>query len=180
MNHDPCDILAFWWNAGPANWFNGGEAFDEACRAHCLGAYGAAAAGELDGWMAAPHSALALILLLDQMPRNMFRASAQMFATDGKALALADRSLAVGHHRAYPLPGRRFFYLPFMHAEDIAAQSRCVDLCRGDGDEDGYHYALVHMDAIRRFGRFPHRNEVLGRTSSAEELAYLTSGGFSG
>ena len=180
MNHDPCDILAFWWNAGPANWFNGGEAFDEACRAHCLGAYGAAAAGELDGWMAAPHSALALILLLDQMPRNMFRASAQMFATDGKALALADRSLAVGHHRAYPLPGRRFFYLPFMHAEDVALQRRCEALCGAAGDQEGVKYAVLHREIIERFGRFPHRNPILGRAMRPEEQAFLDAGGFSG
>lgn len=180
MSHDPNDVLAFWWNAGPAAWFQGGPDFDAACRTHCLGAYEAAAAGALDGWIEAPHAALALILLLDQMPRNMFRGTAAMFATDARALTLADRSLALGHHRAYPLPGRRFFYMPFMHAEDIDAQSRCVDLCRAEGDADGYHYALVHLDAIRRFGRFPHRNEVLGRTSTAEEMAYLTSGGFSG
>lgn len=144
------------------------------------GAFEAARAGDLRHWEDAPHSALALILLLDQMPRNMFRGTAAMYATDALALEAAGRALGAGHHLAYPHPARRFFYMPFMHAEDIEAQTRCIDLCRGDGDDEGYHHALIHMDPIRRFGRFPHRNAILGRASTPEEEAYMASGGFSG
>lgn len=177
---DPNQILSFWWKAGPQAWFSGDGAFDESCRTECGAAFEAACAGELEAWRDAPHSMLALILLLDQMPRNMFRDTPRMFATDAQALALAEESLARGYHRAYPYPARRFFYMPFMHAEDIAAQTRCVDLCRADGDDEGYHYALVHMDPIRRFGRFPHRSAILGRVSTPEEDAYLRTGGFGG
>lgn len=177
---DPCDILEFWWQAGPVAWFSSNEEFDAQCRRKWLADHEAAAAGRLDAWQIAPHSALALILLLDQMPRNMFRGTSRMFATDAQALEVADKAIGGGFHRAHAYPGRRFFYMPFMHAEDLVAQTRCVDLCRGDGDQDGYHFALVHMDAIRRFGRFPHRNEMLGRTTSDDERAYMISGGFSG
>lgn len=177
---NPIDVLAFWWQAGPSAWFSSDPDFDAACRDQFLEAHEAAASGALDDWAAQPHSALALIILLDQLPRNMFRGTPRMFATDEKAMQLAEDAIANGLHLAYPLPVRRFFHMPFMHAESIGAQERCIDLCRADGDDDGYHYALVHMDAIRRFGRFPHRNEVLGRKSSVEELAYLKTGGFSG
>ncbi|MFN0264817.1 DUF924 family protein [Tepidamorphus sp. 3E244] len=178
--HDPLEVLAFWWDAGPEKWFGGGEAIDAKCEEHCGEAFKAAEAGQLDDWEAVPHSALALILLLDQMPRNMFRDTPRMFATDDKALALADRAIAKRFHLAYALPARRFIYMPFMHAEDIDAQTRCVDLCRADGDDEGHRYALIHMDAIRRFGRFPHRNEILGRKTTAEEAAYMRTGGFGG
>ena len=177
---DPNQVLSFWWKSGPEAWFGGDASFDEACREHCGDAFEAARAGGLESWRDAPHAMLALILLLDQMPRNMFRDTPRMFETDSQALLLAEESLAREYHLAYPHPARRFFYMPFMHAENLAAQTRCIDLCRADGDSDGYHYALVHMDPIRRFGRFPHRNAILGRASSPQEEAYLNSGGFGG
>ena len=177
MTADPLHILDFWWRAGPARWFARDDAFDEACR-DFHAAYEAAARGALDGWAAAPHSALALVLLTDQIPRNIFRGTARAFATDEKALATASTALEQGFDRAFPPDARAFFYLPFMHSEDIAAQERALDLYRALGEKEQYFYAFLHHDAIRRFGRFPHRNAVLGRPSTPAETAYLEGGGF--
>jgi len=179
MIADPFEVLSFWWQAGPARWFAGGDAFDDACRSH-RPAVDAAAAGQLDGWEESPHGALALVLLTDQFPRNIFRGSARAFATDGKALGVATRAIERRFDRAFPSEARRFFFLPYMHSEELAAQERGLDLYRELGEQDGYFYALVHYDAIRRFGRFPHRNPVLGRETTPAEAAYLASGGFSG
>ena len=180
MMHDPLDVLDFWWTAGPEKWFASEAAFDDACRDRFGGAYEAAAAGDLDGWRKVPHGALALILLLDQMPRNIFRDTPGMFATDDQAVSIAAQAVDSGFHRAFPVNERRFVYMPFMHAEDLAAQERCIDLCRAVGDREGHRYALIHMDPIRRFGRFPHRNRILGRESTPAEIAYMETGGFSG
>ncbi len=179
MTADAFDVLEFWWRAGPARWFAAESAFDHACRDFAA-AVDDAAAGRLDGWAESPHGALALVLLTDQFPRNVFRGTTRAFATDGKALAVAERAIGRGFDRAFPIDGRRFFYLPFMHSEDLAVQERGLDLYRALGSEEGYFYALVHYDAIRRFGRFPHRNALLGRDTTPAEAAYLASGGFSG
>lgn len=174
----PFDVLDFWWRAGPKKWFARSDAFDAEIRERFLALYEHAAAGHLDSWSGTPHGLLALLLLLDQFPRNLFRDDARAFATDGKALELAQMGLERDFHRAYPNPVKAFFFLPFEHAEDMAAQEVSVDLFRQHTDEQGYLYALIHMDAIRRFGRFPHRNTVLGRETTAEEAAYLANGGF--
>jgi uncharacterized protein (DUF924 family) len=174
-------LLRFWWGAGPDNWFARDDAFDAECRVHAALTEAAAGGGRgLDGWRATAAGTLALILLTDQIPRNAFRGTAEAFATDAFALATAEQALAAGFPDAYPMPARNFFLLPFMHAEDLAAQERGLDLYRAQGDKDMYYYALVHHDAIRRFGRFPHRNVILGRTTTPEEQAYLDSGGFVG
>ncbi len=173
------DVLEFWWKAGPEKWFAGGDAFDDACRGfrHLTEA---AAAGQLDIWAAAPHSALALVLVTDQFPRNIYRGTERAFATDAKALSVATAAVDRGFDRAFPVEARKFFYLPFMHSEDIVAQERGLDLYRALGDQDGYYYMLIHFDVIRRFARFPHRNAMLGRQTTVAEAAYLASGGFSG
>ncbi len=176
---DATEVLAFWWQAGPQRWFTRDEAFDEVCRSRLGKLHARAAAGELDHWAGAPHSMLALILLLDQVSRNIYRDRPEAFAQDAKALKLAESAVDKGFDRAYPLPARGFFYMPFEHAEDMAAQERSVDLFRMTGDQEFTYFALVHLDVIRRFGRFPHRNAVLGRQTSAAEQAYLDSGGFS-
>ncbi len=106
--------------------------------------------------------------------------SAQAYATDQAALAVAERAIAKEFDKAFPLPERRFFYTPHMHAEDLAEQERCLALCAASGDEEGVKYAVIHRDIIRDFGRFPHRNPVLGRETTPEEHAFLQSGGFSG
>lgn len=174
------EILAFWREAGPEKWFEKDEAFDAAIRARFLPAYEAAAAGELAAWEDTAEGSYALILLLDQFPRNLFRGSPRAFATDPAARALADRAITRGFDRVFDLPERRFFYVPFMHSEELGDQERCVALCDAAGDEDGVTYAVIHRDIIRDFGRFPHRNPVLGRATSEEEHAFLTAGGFAG
>lgn len=178
MTDKATEVLSFWWSAESAAWFSADPAFDDRVRAALGDLHEEAAAGGCAGWAATPHGALAEILLLDQVPRNIFRGTPRAFATDGRALAAAHAALAANHPAAFPPVARAFFFLPFEHAEDMEAQSLAVDLFRGLGDRELYFYALLHMDAIRRFGRFPHRNAILGRASTAEEEAYLASGGF--
>ena len=176
---DPIAVLEFWWRAGPEKWFAADAGFDDACRrfSHLIEA---AAAGRLDAWAETPHAALALVIVTDQVPRNVFRGTERAFATDAKALLVATAAVDRGFDRAFPVMARKFFFLPFMHAEDLAAQERGLDLYRALGDQEGYHYMLIHFDVIRRFGRFPHRNAMLGRQTTTAEAAYLASGGFSG
>lgn len=178
----PADILAFWLAAGREKWFGGGPAFDAEVRAALLPSHAAAVAGELDGWARTAPGALARIILLDQVPRNVFRGTPRAFASDAAALAAAEEAIERGFDVAADLPValRTFFYLPFMHAEDAAAQARCVALYRALGQEEGVRYALLHQEAIDRFGRFPHRNPILGRAMTPEEQAYLDAGGFTG
>jgi uncharacterized protein (DUF924 family) len=176
----PADVLAFWRAAGPDRWFAKDDAFDAEIRTRFLGAYEAAVAGRLAAWEETPEGALALLLVLDQFPRNMFRGSARTYAADPLARTVADRAIARGFDRVIAVPERRFFYLPFMHAEDLADQERCIALCAAAGDTDGLAYAEQHADIIRRFGRFPHRNPVLGRGTTAEERQFLEAGGFAG
>ncbi len=173
-------VLAFWREAGPARWFAKDEAFDAAIRTQFLAAHEPAARGELRGWEETAAGCYALILLLDQFPRNLFRGSPRAFATDAQARAIADAAIARGFDRAYDLPERRFFYMPYMHSEDLADQRRCIALCEAANDEEGVHHAVIHHDIIRDFGRFPHRNPVLGRDMTAEEQAFLAAGGFAG
>ncbi len=176
----PADVLAFWREAGPDKWFKKDDAFDAEIRKRFLATYEAAAAGRLNDWTATADRTLALLLVLDQFPRNMFRGSARMFAADPLALAVARDALARGFDRQNPLPERNFFYLPFEHSEDLADQERCVALCRDHGDAEALKWAELHADIIRRFGRFPHRNAALGRTTTPEEQAFLDDGGFAG
>jgi uncharacterized protein (DUF924 family) len=175
----PDAVVRFWREAGEAAWFRKDEAFDAAFRAQFLAAHQAAAAGTLDGWAATAEGALALILLLDQFPRNCFRGQARMFATDAKAVAVAEAAIAAGHDLAVEEALRVFVYLPFEHAEDLAMQERCVALC-APLREDYLRFAVLHRDIIARFGRFPHRNAVLERESTPDELAFLAEGGFAG
>ncbi|HEY8564778.1 MAG TPA: DUF924 family protein [Beijerinckiaceae bacterium] len=173
----PDEVISFWREAGPDRWFAQDHAFDHACRARFLGTYEAAARGDLNEWELSPEGALAVVLLLDQFPRNMFRGTRRAFATDPAALDTADRAVTKGFDAAIDPPLRRFFYMPFMHAEDLGAQDRCVRLAREAGQEETLRYAELHRDLIARFGRFPHRNAVLGRASTPEEEAYLAEEG---
>ena len=175
----PADVLAFWREAGPDRWFTADEAFDAEIREKFLPTYQAAAAGQIADWEATPEGALALVIVLDQFPRNMFRGTAQCYASDPLARAAANRALKCGYDLDVPEKERGFLFLPFMHSEDLADQNRCVELYRAAGDEDLSH-AERHRDIIRRFGRFPHRNAMLGRATTAEEQTYLDGGGFKG
>ena len=176
----PADIVSFWSAAGADAWFKKDAAFDETLRHRFEAAHHGAARGEFTHWQANAESALALLLLLDQIPRNIFRGSAHAFATDGIAQAAADRAVNAGHDRAMAMPLRIFFYLPFEHAESLSQQARCVALFEAAGDQGYLKYALLHRDVIVRFGRFPHRNLALGRVATPEEQAFLDAGGFAG
>jgi uncharacterized protein (DUF924 family) len=176
----PAAVLAFWRDAGPDRWFTKSAAFDEEIRARFLPTYEAAAARALGDWESEAASALALLLVLDQFPRNMFRNDARAFAADPLAREVADRALARGFDRAVAPELRTFFYLPFEHSEHPADQERSVALFRATGDAGLLKWAELHADIIRRFGRFPHRNAVLGRINTPQEQAFLDAGGFAG
>lgn len=154
--------------------------FDALVRARLGRLHEAAASGALDHWGATPEGALALLILLDQAPRNIFRGTPRAFATDPLALAIAEVAVDRGLDRRVPKTMRWFFYLPFEHAENPAAQARCVALFEAMNEPDGLRYARIHADVIDRFGRFPHRNAILGRSSTEDERRFLAEGGFSG
>lgn len=170
------EVIAFWRQAGPSKWFNGGKPFDDACRQQFGDAHMAAARREFDGWMSTPDGALALLLLLDQIPRNIFRGNGHAFATDGLALQHAKQMVEMGLDQQVDSGLRAFVYLPFEHCEDMAMQDRSVELMATLG-ENSLGYAHAHRNVIKRFGRFPHRNVALGRTSTPEEQKWLDAGG---
>jgi uncharacterized protein (DUF924 family) len=174
------DVLAYWRALGPKRWFVRDAAVDAEIRAKFLGLYTAAVAGSLLHWDDDASGALAHVIVLDQFPRNMFRGSAAAFAADPLARAAAGRAIEHGFDQQAAKPERPFFYLPFMHSEELADQERCVELCRSAVDKGTLKYAELHAEIIRRFGRFPHRNAVLGRATTPEERAFLDSGGFAG
>lgn len=174
------EVVAFWQAAGPEKWFSSDEALDAEIRTRFGATYRAAADGRLDEWELVPEGSLALLILLDQFPRNMFRGTKDVYRTDATALLLAERAIERGHDRAFDPPLCRFFYLPFQHAEDLAAQERGIALNRAAGDEDGVKWARHHRDIVARFGRFPHRNAVLGRETTPEEAAFLSESDFRG
>lgn len=179
MRATPTDVLAFWREAGPQRWFRKDAAFDAVFRARFLAAHAAAARGELDAWSGSAEGALALVILLDQFPRNAFRGSARAFATDAKAREVAAAAVDAGFDQQVESALQGFFYLPFMHSEQLADLDRCVALTRPMGGEQ-HRYALHHRSIVERFGRFPHRNAVLGRDSTPEEQRFLAEGGFGG
>ncbi|MDO8877258.1 MAG: DUF924 family protein [Pseudolabrys sp.] len=174
------DVVSFWRDAGPEAWFKKDEAFDGEIRRRFLTTHEAAAAGQLSDWEHNAAGALALLILLDQFPRNMFRGQARMFDTDTMARAIAAGAIVRGYDAQADKTMRGFFYLPFEHSEDMADQTRCVAFYKAIDDADGLKWAELHADIIRRFGRFPHRNAVLGRATTPEEQAFLDSGGFGG
>ena len=175
----PDGIIEFWRAAGPRKWFMKDPAFDAAIRERFLAAHEAAATGRLDAWETTAEGALALLLLLDQFPRNMFRDDPRAFATDTQARAVAARALTRGFD-AQIRDMRGFFFVPFMHSEELADQELAIALYRAAADDDGLKWARLHADIIRKFGRFPHRNRVLGRATTPEEQAFLDDGGFAG
>jgi uncharacterized protein (DUF924 family) len=175
----PETVLSFWREAGPDRWFEKDDAFDAEIREKFLATYEAAARGELAGWEVSAESALALVIVLDQFPRNMFRGDARTYATDERARRTANLALKRGYDLDVPEDERSFLFLPFMHSEDLNDQNRCVELYRAAKDESLSH-AERHRDIIRRFGRFPHRNAMLGRDTTPDEQAYLDGGGFKG
>jgi uncharacterized protein (DUF924 family) len=174
------DVVAYWRALGPDQWFEKDPDVDDEIRARFLSLHEAAAAGALSSWEDTADGAFALVLALDQFPRNMFRGEARAFATDPLARDVAGRAIARGFDAAFANPERRFFYLPFMHSEVLSDQERCADLCRRADDPEGVRFAELHAGIIRRLGRFPHRNAALGRVTTPQEQAFLDEGGFSG
>jgi uncharacterized protein (DUF924 family) len=160
-------------------WFAKDDGFDRRFRERFLSAHEAAARGELEQWQGTPEGALALVILLDQFPRNAFRNTPRMYDTDALARRAAATAYSAGYDRRVGPELRKFFLLPFAHSEDMADQERAVALARRIGLEDLKH-AEHHRDIVRRFGRFPHRNRILGRDSTPEELRYLANGGYQG
>ena len=176
----PADVLRFWFDAGPARWFKKDAAFDAAIAARFGAVAEAAARGALDTWATDPDGALALLLLLDQFRRNIHRESAKAFAADRHCLSIAVAAIARGFDAAVAKDRRQWFYLPFEHSEDLRTQECGIALFEALGDPEALKWAVLHRDIIARFGRFPHRNAVLGRQSSPEELQFLADGGFTG
>ena len=179
MTIEPQTVVEFWRNAGARRWFTRDAAFDAEC-ARFLEAHHQAARRELEHWMQDAQGALALLLLLDQIPRNVFRGSAHSYATDCLAREYARRALDAGFDTQVETELRPFFYLPFEHSEDLAEQERSLALHRTLPGENPDRWARIHCDIIRRFGRFPHRNAALGRETTPEEQAFLDGGGFAG
>jgi uncharacterized protein (DUF924 family) len=172
-------VVAFWWEAGSSMWFAKDPEFDALFRERFLDLHEAAARHELNDWLETPEGALALVILLDQFPRNAFRDSPHMYATDAHARAVADRAIAAGYDLMVADRLALFFYLPFGHSEDLADQERSVALAERLGERD-LQQARHHRDIVARFGRFPHRNPILGRDMTADEREYLENGGYAG
>ena len=176
----PEDVLAFWFSKETtAKWFNGGTAFDALCRERFAHAIEAAKAGDLDHWAATPEGTLALVILLDQMTRNIYRGTPDAFSGDAAALAIAKAAVAKGFDGEIPSERRNFLYLPFQHSERLEDQERGMELFATNDVDDGLHWMRKHRDIIARFGRFPHRNAVLGRASTPEEVEFLQQPGSS-
>lgn len=177
MDNQAKQVIDFWQAAGPQKWFAKDENFDQDFREKFYDLHFAAARQELESWLDTPDSALALILLLDQYPRNSFRGTAHMFACDGLALAYARKALV--HLDKIDKELRNFICLPYMHSEDLSVQNESVLLYINHAP-DSLYWAQMHRDIIADFGRFPHRNAVLGRATTPAEQQFLDAGGFAG
>ena len=176
------ELLDFWFSPRVAKrWFNSTPEFDAELRDKFAATYSAACRGELDDWQASARGALALVILFDQIPLNIFRKQAQSFATEARARAVAAQAIAQGFDAELSGAQKAFLYLPYMHSETLADQDQSVEFFRQAGLNDNLRFAEHHREIVRRFGRFPHRNAILGRESSAEEIAWLASkDGFKG
>ncbi|WP_069299507.1 DUF924 family protein [Neptunicoccus sediminis] len=176
------EIIEFWIDeVGPGGWYQSTKALDNKIRDRFMDDYEAANKGDYDGWACCPDKSLALLILLDQFPRNMFREDPRAFATDAKALKVAAHAIDEGYDMRTDEPERQFYYLPFMHSECLTHQERCVRLIAkrmsANGSTNLLH-AKVHRAVIRKFGRFPYRNNALGRKSTAAERTFLENGGY--
>ncbi len=178
MSADPEQVLDFWFSADTRPfWFRSTPEFDARLRERFLDVWQAAARGELEAWNTTPEGALALVIILDQFPLNMFRGQAESFSTEALSREVAHKAIDRGWDRDLDDAGRAFLYLPFMHSEARDDQERSVQLFRDADLVDNLRWAEHHREIIQRFGRFPHRNAALGRESSGEELEWLASKG---
>ena len=168
------DVLQFWFaEESRAKWFNSTSEFDEQIRQGFESVWGQARAESFDHWEQEPDGALALVIILDQFPLNMFRADSRQYSTEAHARLIASHAIDQGLDEKLDMAKRAFMYLPFMHSESIEDQDRSVELYQKAGLDDNLRFAIHHRDVIKRFARFPHRNEVLGRESTSEEIEYL-------
>jgi uncharacterized protein (DUF924 family) len=177
---EPADVLAFWRTAGPDKWFEKDALFDAEIARRFSALWHASREGKLRAWGDTAESALALVIVLDQFPRNMFRGDARTYATDPLAREIASQAIAEGADQRVDQTLQQFLYMPFMHSEELADQERCVALFAAAGEGENAKFAEGHADIVRRFGRFPHRNRILGRATTQAEEAFLDEGGFSG
>jgi uncharacterized protein (DUF924 family) len=176
----PAEILAFWREAGRDRWYKRDEAFDAELRGRFLELWRKAASGGLSSWETTDDGALALVIVLDQFPRNMFRGEAGAYSSDALAREVASRAIARGADACIEAALLEFLYMPFMHSEDPADQRRSVELFGKSGNTENLGYAKDHAGIVSRFRRFPHRNRILGRATTPQEQAFLDNGGFSG
>jgi uncharacterized protein (DUF924 family) len=174
MRPMPQDVLDFWFDRDRKDWFEKNPSFDDEIRARFLALHESALDGRLEAWKEGPRSCLALVILLDQFPRNMFRGTARAFAADPLARAAARVILEQGWDRAMSADERMFVYLPFEHSEALEDQELSMKLFEGNPN---YEWARKHWEIVRRFGRFPHRNAALGRASTPEEIEFLKTPG---
>lgn len=176
QNHT--EVLEFWFNeTPPAAWWQADAEFDTLIRQRFGALLLQASLGELYNWRETAHGRLAEIILLDQFSRNVFRGTPQAFAQDPMALVLAQEAIANGADEALNPTERSFLYLPFMHSESALIHEQAERLYRDKAPQENYRFELQHKAIIDRFGRYPHRNEILGRESSAEELEFLQQPG---
>lgn len=176
----PSDVIAFWKEAGPSKWFAKDDAFDARFRRGFGDAHFAGARRQLDHWAETPEGSLALLILLDQFPRNVFRGTGHAFATDPLARHFAVMALDAGQDHAVENDLRRFFYLPLQHAEDMVLQDRQLALFQTMERPVDDRWAEHHHKVVATFGRFPHRNQALGRETTPAEQAFLDADGFRG
>ena len=176
--HDYASVLRFWFEEiKPAQWWLAEPAFDQTLRDRFAVVHAAACRGELSSWRSDALGRLAEVIVLDQFSRNLYRATALAFAADPTALVLAQEAVARGHDKVLPTERRLFLYMPFMHSESALVHETAVDLFQGLGLASNLDYELRHKAIIDRFGRYPHRNAVLGRASTEEELRFLKESG---
>ncbi len=175
-------IIEFWVNeVGPRGWYQGTDALDQSIRDKFMDDWEAAKTGAYDGWARCPEKSLALLILLDQFPRNMFRDDPRAFATDKKAREVASVAIEQGFDKRNEEPQRQFYYMPFMHSECLQHQERSVRLIKDrlpESGESNILHAKVHREVIRKFGRFPYRNGALNRTSTLQEQKFMDEGGY--
>lgn len=169
------DILHFWFSElTPTDWWAGGPEIDGRVRDRFLAIHEKIAAGIPEEAWTEPRAALAAIIALDQFPRNMFRKTARAFATDKDALALSKNAIEKGLDKGLSTSERQFMYMPHVHSEELADQDRCVELFRSLDDDDAVNHAVEHRDIVAQYGRFPHRNHVMGRESTPDEVAFMS------
>lgn len=184
MTITPDDIVSFWFDeAGPKAWFAVSAVFDQKVKSrfgHLLEDWQIGTSLDNHPWLQEPESALALVITLDQFPRNIYRDQPKAFAFDEDALSAAKLAIYAGFDLEIEEKRRSFFYMPFMHSEDLGAQNTCVILCKDRLPESDstLKHAKAHRDLIKRFGRFPHRNKILNRPSRPDEIKFLEEGGY--